>query len=140
MPELEKTLLDKLQFKDAYNPLLFRAHKSAHELLSDSGVEWHLRIGKKHDFVMAFFESNAAVEAHALKLLASAAPGARVWFCYAKKTSKLHRDLNRDQGWAIIAGSKWLPVTQVSFDEDWSAMRWKRREDIEKVTRKEEPK
>lgn len=131
-----KTLLDKLQFKEARKPLLFHAPESVQPLIHKEGLSWSVRKGSGHDFILAFFQNVRDVDQHAATLLDAAAPGARVWFAYAKKTSPLFQDLYRDKGWAALADSNWLPVMQIAINDDWSALRWKPRSDIASVTRR----
>ena len=47
----------------------------------------------------------------------------KLWICYPKKTSPQHVDLTRNSVWEL--GSKYLlrPVSQVSLNNDWSALR-----------------
>jgi hypothetical protein len=133
---MENTLLRKLQFKAAAKPLLFRAPENLLDALDAQSLPWTTQAGASHDFVLGFFQTRAEVEQHAASLLQAAAEDARVWLAYPKKSSSLYRDLHRDEGWASLAESRWLPVSQVALDADWSALRWKPRDAIAQVTRK----
>ncbi len=66
------------------------------------------------------------------KLLAAKAIGdAVLWFAYPKGTSKRYRcEFNRDAGWDVIRGCGFDSVRQVAIDEDWSALRFRRVENI----------
>ncbi len=44
---------------------------------------------------------------------------------YAKGTSKVKTDVNRDKLWQAVEPIGWQPVRQVALDEVWSAMRFK---------------
>ena len=62
-----------------------------------------------------------------------------LWFCYPKGTSKRYTcDFNRDNGWNGLKEFKLEPVRQVAIDDDWSALRFRKREYIKTMTRKEE--
>ena len=54
-------------------------------------------------------------------------PGQRVllWLSYPKRSSKVETDLSRDVGWEVVADAGLRPVTQVSIDETWSALRFR---------------
>lgn len=58
------------------------------------------------------------------------------WICYPKGSSKKYTcEFNRDNGWAKLGELGFEPVRQIAFDEDWSALRFKRVGDIKKMTR-----
>ena len=48
-----------------------------------------------------------------------------LWIAYAKGTSKVKTDVNRDRLWAAVQPIGWQPVRQIALDEVWSAMRFK---------------
>ena len=48
-----------------------------------------------------------------------------LWLSYPEKSSKVKTDLTRDVLWALVEPAGWRPVTQVSIDEVWSAMRFR---------------
>ena len=63
-------------------------------------------------------------------------PEGLFWICYPKGSSKKYTcEFNRDNGWAKLGELGFEPVRQVAFDEDWSALRFKRVGDIKKMTR-----
>jgi hypothetical protein len=61
-----------------------------------------------------------------------------VWLCYPKMSSKNYKcDFNRDTGWENIGQYQLEPVRQVSIDDDFSALRFRRVDFIKKITRRE---
>jgi len=48
-----------------------------------------------------------------------------LWLSYPKRSSKVETDLTRDRGWDIVAQAGLRPVTQVSVNEIWSALRFR---------------
>ncbi len=46
-----------------------------------------------------------------------------IWVVYPKKSSGYGSDLHRDEGWKIVFNSGFRPVSQVSINEFWSAVR-----------------
>lgn len=63
-------------------------------------------------------------------------PEALFWICYPKGSSKKYTcEFNRDNGWTKLGELGFEPVRQIAFDEDWSALRFKRVGDIKKMTR-----
>jgi predicted transport protein len=47
------------------------------------------------------------------------------WISYPKRSSKIDTDLTRDIGWKVVYDARLRPVTQVSIDDDWSAVRFR---------------
>ncbi len=60
-----------------------------------------------------------------------------VWIAYPKSTSKKYKcEFNRDHGWTVLGEAGFEPVRQVAIDEDWSALRFRRTEYIQSLTRR----
>ena len=58
------------------------------------------------------------------------------WFAYPKGTSKKFKcEFNRDNGWKELGVLGFEPVRAVAIDEDWTALRFRRAENIKKMTR-----
>ena len=55
-----------------------------------------------------------------------------LWISYPKGSSGVKTDLNRDMLWKALADKGIRPVTQVSIDEVWSAMRFRPTEAVGK--------
>ncbi len=92
--------------------------------------------GERFDLLLLFVRSAAEIEAGAPEADALYADGGRLWFAYPKKTGALRTDISRDHGWGPLLERDLLPVTQVAIDETWSALRFRRRREIAKLTRK----
>jgi hypothetical protein len=59
-----------------------------------------------------------------------------VWFAYPKGTSKKYTcEFSRDTGWSELGKHGFEPVRMVAIDVDWSALRFRRAENIKKMTR-----
>jgi hypothetical protein len=72
------------------------------------------------DVVHAFARTRADLERLGAKAIAAVKPGGLVWVSYPKGgASELKRDLLQD----AIEG--WRPVSQISVDDLWSAMRFR---------------
>jgi hypothetical protein len=87
---------------------------------------------------IAFVADCAAAPAAIAEGLAWFAPGRKLWFAYPKKSGAYASDISRDQGWDALAVAGFLGVTQIAIDEDWSALRFRPRGEIAKLTRKSE--
>jgi hypothetical protein len=80
-------------------------------------------------FALAFAVTQAQLD-KASKILASASEGdAVIWFAYPKGTSKRYVcEFNRDSGWSVIRQAGFDSVRMVAIDEDWSALRFRRKQ------------
>lgn len=88
------------------------------------------------DFMLAFVTKLSEIEQFAQTASEKAKGDAIVWFAYPKGTSKKYKcEFNRDTGWEALGKEGFEPVRQVSIDEDWSALRFRRVEFIKKLTR-----
>jgi hypothetical protein len=70
--------------------------------------------------------------------LAAFMPGKRLWFACPKKSGAFASDISRDHGWEALQDAGFLPVTQIALDADWSALRFRPRGEIAKLTRASE--
>ena len=81
--------------------------------------------------ILAFVRSRAEVKEAARSVLSKADPDALLWFAYPKKASRRYSaDISRDDGWEPLAAAGYRPVRQISIDEDWSALRFRRAEAV----------
>lgn len=90
------------------------------------------------ELMLAFVRSIAEVGPRLAEALPLYRRGGRLWFAYPKKTGAIRTDISRDHGWAPLAEAGLLPVMQVAIDETWSALRFRRRDEIAKLTRRGE--
>ena len=81
--------------------------------------------GGKYGFVHLFVKDQAELEKFGPSALESVEYDGILWISYPKKSSKVKTDLTRDVGWDFVARAGLKPVTQVSVDEIWSALRYR---------------
>lgn len=84
-------------------------------------------LSDKPGFVLAF----AAMKSVLDELSEAIAPVVNdetvLWFAYPKQTSKKYKcDYNRDKGWNVLEEYGFIGVRQISIDDDWSALRFKK--------------
>jgi hypothetical protein len=128
------TIFDKLQLKDHQEILVLNAPESFETELSRLPV---LHIHRSIEglpeirFSLAFVTRQAEVDALVPKIAARAKDDAAVWFAYPKGTSKKFKcDFNRDTGWALLCNAGFDTVRSIAIDEDWTALRFRRKEFI----------
>ncbi|MBN2174798.1 MAG: YdeI/OmpD-associated family protein [Bacteroidales bacterium] len=80
---------------------------------------------RNYDFVMVFLRSQKDLEGYITQPGSKFPPETVLWFCYPKKSGSLPTDLNRDKGWEPLKKMNFRPVSQISIDETWSALRFK---------------
>ena len=89
-----------------------------------------------HDLLLVFVRDAAAIATAAPEAERLYRDGARLWFAYPKRTGAIRTDINRDLGWAPVEGRDMLAVAQVALDGTWSALRFRRRHEIARLTRR----
>ena len=124
-------LFKKLNLKDQSKIVVLKSPKSFEKELGKLGNVQVLRDldqAPEFGFVLAFVTSAEEIE-HWANPINEKAPGdAVIWFAYPKTTSKKFQvQINRDRGWDALEESGLKPVRQVSIDQDWSALRFRRK-------------
>ena len=82
------------------------------------------------DVVLLFVRNKTEVEKDTPIAIEMVKPGGRLWLSYPKQSSKVQTDINRDTLWKIFPNSEWRPVTQISIDEIWSALRFRPKTEV----------
>lgn len=130
------TIFEKLNLKDQKEILVLNAPASFEpELASLVGVKVCRDLAQvnKVTFALVFAARKLEVDSLSLELVNKAAGDAILWFAYPKGTSKKYRcDFNRDNGWEVMNQSGYDPVRMVAIDEDWSALRFRKKEHIKR--------
>jgi hypothetical protein len=129
----------KLNLKDQRQILVVQSPDSfAGDLAALKGVEVvrDLRKAQEVTFSLAFVMTQAQVDALAPAIARKAQGDALLWFAYPKGSSKKYRSqINRDNGWDVLGREGFEPVRMVAIDEDWSAVRFRRKSYIKVMTR-----
>lgn len=87
-------------------------------------------------FALVFATQKSQVDRLSKSLASKASGDAIFWFAYPKGSSKRYEcDFNRDNGWEVIREAGWDSVRQVAIDADWSALRFRRKEFINRRAR-----
>ncbi|MCZ8021833.1 MAG: hypothetical protein O9302_09520 [Cyclobacteriaceae bacterium] len=87
-------------------------------------------------FVLAFVTKLKEVESFASKLKQMYKDDEVIWLVYPKLSSKKYTcEFNRDTGWQALGDIGFEDVRMVAIDEDWSALRFRKAENIKSITR-----
>ncbi len=129
-----KPLSERLRLaKDSAVPVL-NGPDNYRELLQD--VPENVVISKalkgKFDFVHLFVANKAELLQLIDRALDAVGYDGLFWISYPKGTSEVKTDINRDSIWDILKDRGIRPVTQVSVDSTWSALRFRPAEKVGK--------
>jgi hypothetical protein len=77
------------------------------------------------DFVHLFVKNTAELANLGPTAIKAVKYDGLLWISYPKQSSKVETDLTRDVGWEMMAEAGLKPVTQVSVNDIWSALRFR---------------
>jgi hypothetical protein len=130
----EATLAKKLRIQSGQRVLILNHPPGYMELLGalpDDVTVSHEPEGD-YDLVHLFVKNSTDLKA----LLSTAVEAVKYdglfWISYPKQSSKVQTDLNRDVLWELMMETDLRPVTQVSVDQVWSALRFRPAERVGK--------
>jgi len=135
-------LFKKLNFKDQKTILVINSPASFAAELSEMAtfaeIQKEVKETAEIEFTICFLSSKKEIEDFMESVKNKLKGDATIWLCYPKGSSKKYKcDFNRDTGWDKVANYNLEPVRQVSIDEDWSALRFRKVAFIKNITRRE---
>ena len=77
------------------------------------------------DVVLLYSRISDQLERDAATAIAAAGDDGILWVCYPKRSAGTPSDLSRERCRDAMAPLGWRPVTQVSIDATWSALRFR---------------
>lgn len=84
---------------------------------------FHEKVEGNSNFTILFVKNKAEVDRYLLEVIEKAEYDSPFWIAYPKGTSKVKTDINRDILWAHLKTIGYRPVSMISMDKTWSAMR-----------------
>ena len=125
-------LAKKLRLQSAQHALVLNAPEGYVEMLGDVPEEVKLEQepSGEFDFAHLFVKDRNELEEFIDQVLQAIEYNAILWISYTKGTSGVKTDLNRDKLWKALADKGIRPVTQVSIDKVWTAMRLRPPEEV----------
>lgn len=117
----------KLRLQAGQSALVINAPRDYAGLLGafPEGVTFVEAPAGKVDFVHLFVRNRADLDQFIDKALESVVYDGLLWISYPKGSAKVDTDLNRDILWELLLEKGIRPVTQVSIDDTWSAIRFR---------------
>lgn len=132
-------LFDKLNLKEELEIVVLDAPASFEaelQTLRKVKVVRTLEAAGRVTFAIVFATQKSQVDRLSKSLASKASGDAILWFAYPKSTSRQFKcDFNRDNGWEVIREAGWDSVRQIAIDSDWSALRFRRKEFINRRSR-----
>ena len=121
------TLVKKLRLQPGQKAVIVNAPPGYVEGLGDlpEGVEIGTELGARADLIHLFVAHQADLERLGPAVLEALKYDGLLWISYPKRSSKVDTDLTRDRGWELLTEAGMRPVTQVSIDDVWSALRFR---------------
>ena len=126
------TLVKKLRLQPGQHVLILNSPPGFMDQLGDlpQGVEVaHEPVGT-FDFVHLFVKDVAELENLGPAAIEAVKYDGILWISYPKRSSRVETDITRDMGWDVMAQAGLRPVTQVSIDDIWSALRFRPGEQV----------
>ena len=120
-------LSKKLRIQPGQRILILNAPDGYLEELEPLPVDVELKDSAdgEFDFVHLFVRNTAELERLGPVAIEAMKYDGLLWLSYPKRSSKVETDLTRDKGWDIVTGAGLRPVTQISVNDIWSALRWR---------------
>jgi hypothetical protein len=136
-------VVKKLQYKLQSLVLITQAPETFADVMkafaATADVHTEHRKGTYYAFVIHFVQKPADVQKAAKMISSSLEADGVLWMAYPKKTSKKYKaEITRDDGWQALGDHGFEPVTLVSIDDDWSALRFRKVDFIKTMTRRTE--
>lgn len=123
-------LLHKLQVKSGARLWLINVPRAIAEELSAGAEVEIVHESDAYDGVLAFFEQADAVPLLMPRILKEMPADGLLWVAYRKGPAAKAAGLNRDVGWESLDAEGWRPVRQIALDDEWSALRFRPREQV----------
>lgn len=136
------SLLKKFNFKAQDRILVLSPPPEFEASLSEFSeslkIDRDLHPKTKYEFIIVFSVMKEDMEKAVKKTSAAVSEECLYWFAYPKKTSKKYKsDLTRDAGWEKLGKLGYEAVRMIAVDDDWSALRFKKADQIKIMKRNE---
>lgn len=135
---MSQNLFEKLQYKEEKNLLIQGLPSSIEKQFSKLNFAKNvtpLLKSRRIDFALVFAINENQLNGILQDVLPALHEESKFWIAYPKSTSKIVSNLNRDCSWEMVVNAGYEGVRQVALDSVWSALRFKKSEQIKTTTR-----
>ncbi|MDY8137882.1 hypothetical protein [Aquimarina sp. 2201CG5-10] len=88
------------------------------------------------DFALVFVTQKKQIENRIETVYPKMVGDAILWFAYPKQSSKKYTSqITTDYGWGVLGDYNLRPIRQVSIDDDWTAIRFRKISFIQKTSK-----
>ena len=134
-------IFKKLNYKNQSEVIVLNCPKFFNSDIKGISEFTHVRtslIGVKNiEFILIFVKKKVEIDSAILKISTLLNDDAVFWFAYPKGTSKKYKcDFNRDTGWEKLGEFGYEGVRMIAIDEDWSALRFRKAQNIKSMKRR----
>jgi hypothetical protein len=130
-------VLKKLGFRSQSPILVLNAPEEYNDILEGAEVEVHRDTKGKYKFIQVFVKSLTEATELAESAVKALDGDGHLWLCYPKGTSKKYKtDINRTKALDLFGAFGFEPVTQISINDDWSALRYRNVDYVKSMKRK----
>ncbi len=123
-------LIKKIRIPTDGNGFLINAPESWKQAFLGVSASFVIESTDQSSWVLAFVKDQEEARNRLQSIAAAVAPGGTLWVAFPKKSGPMSTDMSRDHGWQALEAIDWAPVSNVSLDEEWSALRWKPKGEI----------
>ena len=128
---MSTSLFEDLELKDERSLLIQGLPSSIEKVfvkLSYAKNVTPLLKSRKIDFALIFAVNQNQLNNILREVFSALHSNSKVWIAYPKQTSKIVSDLNRQCSWDLLIQSGFENINQVSIDNVWNAIRFKKTE------------
>jgi len=128
----KNTLAKKLLIKSGNQILLINSPDQYLSLLEPlpEGVRLYYEKADHFDLMQVFVSNKAALKKHLIDLHSHLQSETILWICYPNKSSGIPSDLEMTDSWDMTAEFNLVPVSAVSINEIWTAIRLRQKDQV----------
>ncbi|MEM9952675.1 MAG: hypothetical protein AAF846_13800 [Chloroflexota bacterium] len=129
---MAKSIAQKLLIKSGYTVRFINALDDYESQIGELPDNVTFTDSDSADVVQLFASNISDLEQYIGTAINALKESGILWISYPKKSSKVETDISRDVGWNVMDTHDYRPVTQVSIDDTWSALRWRPKDQVGK--------
>lgn len=120
------TIYKKMKYKEQAKILVLNLPDDVREIIEDFPNQIDEAIEGKYGFIIMFAKELRQATKNTADIIGALEGDGHIWLCYPKGTSKKYKsDIKRDIAWDLFKPYGYRPVSQISINDDWSAMRFR---------------
>ena len=120
-------ILKKMAYKYQDPLLILNAPTEFTNVIKDIEASVHTKESAQYGFIIIFSDKIAEAKTLIERAFNHMTQDCVIWLCYPKMLSKKYKsEFNREKFWEFFLPYGYESVTQVSIDNDWSALRFKK--------------